>query len=198
MKYLRNLLIICSIALFSVFAGCGKDDDDDSSSSNSFKVGSTDYSLSKGYVVDDEDSAYIYLFSSGISVSGNDMSGTGNLIEILICPATNGSYAGTYTYSSTSGANTYNYCFYELNYSVSADTYDCFGYAYPSAITITKSGSNYTITAPSCSAAQYDANSDLSTVTFSATYNGTLSAVSKKSQSIVDANFGNLAKLVKK
>ena len=173
-------MVLVSVAMLIVVSDCKKDDTSGSGSSK-FTVGSTSYPLSKGYIEDNTSYVTIGIISSGLTVSGNNMTGSGNVVMFDIHPATAGSYAGTYTYNSAGGDNKYDLCAWELNFRPSGDTYiaDYAGVTVTGTITITKSGSNYVITVPSTSAYSEAYGSDTPTsTTFSLSYSGTLTATS--------------------
>ncbi len=180
MRKMKTLMVMLSIAMLLVVIDCKKDNSS-SSGSSKFTVGSTSYALTSGYIEDDSNSAYIALLSSGLNISGENMTGSGNMVFLEIYPATAGSYAGTYTFNTNSDANTYSICEYDLNFRNSSDTYmyDYAGITLVGTITITKSGSNYVISIPSCSAysTAYGSNTPTAT-TFSLSYNGTLTSTS--------------------
>ena len=121
--YTFTVLIVTILTI----AGCKKDSKDESAK-NSLKVDGTEYTMSKGLLVNygDYNATYsmaLYLLSSGLTVHELDglpdsISGTGNIIVFEInTTGTDKLAPGDYTYSNLYTAGTFSYGIYMLNWN---------------------------------------------------------------------------------
>ncbi|MEO0787461.1 MAG: hypothetical protein AAFY36_02300 [Bacteroidota bacterium] len=102
-KYFFALLAIAIVP----FTGCGNDDDSDGSTQNQFTFNGTSYNIANGFLEEFGSNGNgsfdwdVYLVSSGISVSGADLTGTGDLVYLdLNTDSSEGLVEGTYNFSN--------------------------------------------------------------------------------------------------
>ncbi|MCU4166754.1 hypothetical protein [Carboxylicivirga caseinilyticus] len=158
MKKVTDLLL--GLTLMSLlFIGCSKDEDGDSTqSTGSMTIAGETYDISNGileyygswgasgapYNID------LVLYSDGITIKEVDgeaePSGKGNFLYFEILTDTEATLPeGTYTFSDSETAGTFDFSDYGINYDVANDDSDIYDYITAGTITVSKSNNIYTI-----------------------------------------------------
>jgi len=146
----KNLLKLAVVLLLVslVFTGCKKDDE---SSSNSFSYNGKSYELTQGFLVNygsvSKSTVYnfdLYLLTSGINVETG--TGTGSYLYFeMFTDSSTGLGDGTYDYTDTYASLTFDYAKIYIDYNIETQS-GSYAYIYDGTVTISKSGSTYTIT----------------------------------------------------
>lgn len=149
--YTLTVVLVSMLAI----AGCKKDSKEDTVA-NYLKVGTTDYEMTKGIIINSgpDNSVYlmsVYLFSSGLTIHEVDgfpdsISGIGNMIAFDVY--TSGSdkiTPGTYIYNSSELSGTFSDELYSVNYNPLTNIGDDFTDVQSGTLKVIQSGTEYEI-----------------------------------------------------